>query len=89
MIDRLDRRPAVTAPDRTPRLFTPIEQTADRPIEPIGVAQLAELLPELIEHDDLGYPIVRGGAVPPDLVALARRAVDACPVLALRLRALT
>ena len=46
----------------------------------------AELLPELIELDDWGYPIVRPGAVPGDLVALARRAVAVCPVLALALR---
>jgi ferredoxin len=46
----------------------------------------AELLPELIDLDDWGYPIVAGGAVPDDLVADARRAAAACPLLALRLR---
>src|SRR5439155_24985979 len=45
----------------------------------------AELLPELVELDDWGYPIVRAGDVPADLLAHARRAVEACPVLALRL----
>jgi ferredoxin len=51
-----------------------------------GYGMCAELLPELIELDDWGYPIVRSGAVPDDLVGLARRAVDVCPVLALALR---
>ena len=46
----------------------------------------AELLPELIDLGDWGYPIIRSGAVPDDLVGLARRAVDVCPVLALALR---
>jgi ferredoxin len=51
-----------------------------------GYGMCAELLPELIELDDWGYPIVRPDAVPDDLLGLARRAVDVCPVLALRLR---
>jgi ferredoxin len=45
----------------------------------------AELLPELIDLDDWGYPIVRSTEVPPDLQDLAHRAVGACPVLAFRL----
>jgi ferredoxin len=45
----------------------------------------AELLPELITLDDWGYPIVKKGPVPDHLAELARRAVDDCPVLALRL----
>lgn len=51
-----------------------------------GYGMCAELLPELIDLDDWGYPIVRAGAVPADLRDLARRAVDVCPVLALSLR---
>ncbi|TMD29108.1 MAG: ferredoxin [Chloroflexi bacterium] len=50
-----------------------------------GYGMCAELLPELVELDDWGYPIVRAGDVPADLLAHARRAVEACPVLALRL----
>lgn len=46
----------------------------------------AELLPEWIELDDWGYPIVDGRPLPPELADLARRAADACPKLALRLR---
>jgi ferredoxin len=45
----------------------------------------AELLPELITLDPWGYPIVDPGPVPPDLLPLARRAVAACPTLALLL----
>ena len=45
----------------------------------------AELLPELIRLDDWGYPILDQSEVPPDLVGLAWRAVDACPTLALLL----
>lgn len=51
-----------------------------------GYGMCAELLPELIELDDWGYPIVDGSAVPDELLDHARRAVAACPVLALRLR---
>jgi ferredoxin len=50
-----------------------------------GYGLCAELLPELIELDDWGYPIVRQAVVPEALLGHARRAVEACPVLALRL----
>ena len=43
----------------------------------------AELLPELIRLDRWGYPVLASAAVPPDLEPLARRAVTACPRLAL------
>lgn len=46
----------------------------------------AELLPELITLDPWGYPIVAPGPVPPALLAHARRAVAACPTLALLLQ---
>jgi ferredoxin len=45
----------------------------------------AELLPELIDLDDWGYPMIRPGGVPDALLDHARRAVAVCPVLALRL----
>jgi ferredoxin len=51
-----------------------------------GRGLCAELLPELIELDDWGYPIVAPGSVPPHLIELARRAVTYCPVLAFKLR---
>ncbi len=44
----------------------------------------AELLPELVELDEWGYPILNPD-VRPDLERAARRAVKACPTLALRL----
>jgi len=51
-----------------------------------GYGMCAELLPELIELDDWGYPILRSATVPDRLAGHARRAVEACPVLALRVR---
>jgi ferredoxin len=45
----------------------------------------AELLPELITLDDWGYPIVHEPEVSGQLRGLARRAVAACPTLALEL----
>lgn len=45
----------------------------------------AELLPELVRLDDWGYPLIAPGPVPAHLAAHARRAVAACPALALRL----
>ena len=46
----------------------------------------AELLPEWIELDEWGYPIVRPGVLPHELEKHAKRAVAACPTLALRLQ---
>jgi ferredoxin len=43
----------------------------------------AELLGELITLDPWGYPILKSGAVPKNLVAHAERAVASCPTLAL------
>jgi ferredoxin len=50
-----------------------------------GYGMCAEMFPEGIELDDWGYPILRQGVIPEGLVPLARRAVEVCPVLALRL----
>ena len=55
------------------------------PIRCDGHGLCAELLPERVRRDDWGYPIVSPAPVGPDLLPLARKAVDACPVLALRL----
>jgi ferredoxin len=46
----------------------------------------AELLPERITLDEWGYPLIDPTPIPPALQDLARRAADACPTLALRLR---
>jgi ferredoxin len=57
------------------------------PIACHGHGQCAELLPEMVTLDDWGYPIVDDGKIPRALEPLARRAVRACPTLALRLQA--
>ena len=44
-----------------------------------------ELLPELIGSDPWGYPVVSEHHVPERLIGHARRAVEACPTLALLL----
>jgi ferredoxin len=48
-----------------------------------GHGVCAELLPEMIRLDDWGFPIIDPSPVPPELETLARRAIAACPTLAL------
>lgn len=55
------------------------------PIACTGHGVCAELLPEIIELDPWGYPILRSGTVPPPLIGHARRAAVTCPTLALLL----
>jgi ferredoxin len=50
-----------------------------------GHGVCAELLPESIELDEWGYPIIDARPVPERLLAHARRAVASCPMLALGL----
>ena len=50
-----------------------------------GHGVCAELLPELIELDPWGYPVIGAAAVSPRLLDLAERAVVSCPRLALHL----
>jgi ferredoxin len=50
-----------------------------------GRGLCAELLPEMISLDEWGYPIIDSRPVPRELTSHARRAVSACPQLALRL----
>jgi ferredoxin len=57
------------------------------PINCTGHGVCAELLPELISVDEWGYPIVDPRPVPAALERDARRAVAACPALALKLQA--
>jgi ferredoxin len=54
------------------------------PIACTGHGLCADLAPELIEMDEWGYPMIHE-RVPNDLAVHARRAVNACPTLALRL----
>jgi ferredoxin len=53
------------------------------PIACAGHGMCAELLPEIIELDRWGYPILSSHAVPRPLVNHAKRAAKACPTLAL------
>jgi ferredoxin len=55
------------------------------PIACEGHGLCAELLPERIKLDDWGYPIVDARPVSRELESHARRAVSACPTLALAL----
>ena len=73
------RRPVGKRPAREPVVLQ-IER-----IQCDGYGMCAELLPELLELDDWGYPIITTEGVPTELLEHARRAVEACPVLALRL----
>ena len=54
-----------------------------------GRGLCTELLPELLDRDDWGFPRARDGsrepAVPPSLHEHAERAVSSCPLLALSL----
>jgi ferredoxin len=50
-----------------------------------GRGVCAELFPERIRLDDWGYPIIDAEPFGPYLITHAKRAVAACPVLALRL----
>jgi len=76
--DRIDR------PEARPWDAPPSGLVVDR-IACDGYGMCAELLPELIDLDDWGYPMIRPGGVPDALLDHARRAVAVCPVLALRL----
>ncbi len=55
------------------------------PIRCTAHGMCAELLPERVWLDDWGYPVIDGEPLSADLVEHARRAVAACPVLALTL----
>jgi ferredoxin len=61
------------------------EQLRVDPIACTGHGLCAELLPERIWLDEWGFPVIEEGELTPELLKLARRAVDACPTLALRL----
>ncbi len=56
------------------------------PVACEGHGLCAELVPELIRLDDWGYPIVDPDPIPYDLEDHCRRAVTACPTLALIIR---
>jgi ferredoxin len=56
------------------------------PIACVGHGICAELFPERVTLDDWGYPIIDPRPIPEALEDHARRAVAACPTLALLLR---
>jgi ferredoxin len=56
------------------------------PITCTAHGMCAELLPEVIALDPWGYPIVQPGELTDELLGHARRAVAACPTLALVLQ---
>ncbi len=55
------------------------------PIGCVGHRICADLFPERITLDDWGYPIIDPKPITPNLLEHARRAIDGCPTLALRL----
>lgn len=56
------------------------------PISCEGHGLCAEIFPEWIVLDDWGYPMIDERPIPRALDGHARRAVNECPKLALRLR---
>lgn len=61
------------------------DQLRVNPIACTGHGLCAELFPERIWLDEWGYPVIEDGELSGELLKHAKRAVDACPVLALRL----
>jgi len=50
-----------------------------------GYGNCARIAPELFELDEAGYSqVTDDGVVPPDQEALARHAIDDCPMAAIR-----
>jgi ferredoxin len=62
-----------------------VKQLRVNPIACQAHGLCAEMFPERITLDDWGYPIVDPTPIPPSLEKHAKRAVAACPVLALLL----
>lgn len=56
------------------------------PIACTGHGLCADVFPERISLDDWGYPIIDPRPIPDQLAGHARRAVEMCPALALKLR---
>jgi ferredoxin len=61
------------------------KRLAVNPIACTGHGLCAELLPERVTLDEWGYPIVRTEPLPDAQMKDAKRAVAACPTLALLL----
>ena len=67
-----------------PATRTTVKLTVN-PIACAGHGACAELLPEAIALDEWGYPLIDPRPLDPGLERHARKAVSACPTLALRL----
>jgi ferredoxin len=67
----------------------PVARLRVNPIACVGRGLCAELLPEVVQLDEWGYPILGDGGIPPALLELAKQAVADCPTLALRLERVT
>ena len=67
----------------------PVERLRVNPIACVARGICAELLPEVVQLDEWGYPILGDGGIPESLLDLARQAVADCPTLALRLERVT
>ena len=50
-----------------------------------GRGLCAELLPEIVRLDDWGYPMIDKDPFDPALLPIVKRAVAACPLLALHI----
>lgn len=55
------------------------------PISCTAQGLCAELLPEWVQLDEWGYPVLDGEPLPTGLESLARKAAAACPVRAFHL----
>lgn len=60
---------------------------AVNPIACTGHGLCADLMPEWIQLDEWGFPIIASRELPSGLTGLARRTIRICPTLALRLEA--
>jgi len=80
-------RASGTAPDGSKRrretTAAPRVRLRVNPIECAAHGLCVELLPEWIELDDWGYPVLPERPLPAELMDHARRAIAACPTLAL------
>ena len=54
-----------------------------------GYGLCSDLVPDLIDLDEWRYPVIGPDPVPSGMLDDAQRAVDCCPVRALRLEAIT
>jgi ferredoxin len=68
-----------------PTTTVPATIVTVNPDQCAGHGACAELLPEAITLDEWGYPLIDPRPLAPGLERHARRAVSACPALALRL----